>query len=530
MLREWTLVGAAQMRALDQHTIQKLGVADDVLMESAGRTIADVALRERAAGGRILCVCGPGNNGGDGLVAARHLHMRGVPVAVVLVAERGRMSGSAARNLERAESAGVEFAGPRWHAADGDVVIDALFGTGLAREVAGSPAAALRRIAAQRPRARIVAADLPSGLDADTGQALGAVPPADVTVTLGLPKIGLALEPGRSLAGRVVVGRIGIADEAPGVELPASLLTRAGAGALLPERPPDGHKGTFGHALVVAGSVGKSGAAALAAEGAGRVGAGLVTVGCPAGLVPVLEGKCTEAMTAALAEGADGELAAEAESELLSLAGVRDATLLGPGVGRGAGARALVRAVVPRLRGALVLDADALVAFEGEPDALVRAGADTVLTPHPGESGLLLGRAASALNEDRVGSALELARASGSVAVLKGAATVVAAPDGRVRVNPTGGPNLASGGTGDVLAGVIVGLLAQGLGAFDAAAAGVYLHGAAGDRLARRTGSVGTLAGDVARELPAAAAALRSAAASADEGLGWGDAVAFPEP
>jgi hydroxyethylthiazole kinase-like uncharacterized protein yjeF len=528
---EWTLVGADQMRALDQHTIQKLGVPDELLMESAGRVIADVALGERARGGRIVCVCGPGNNGGDGLVAARHLHVRGVPVLVVLVGERARMRGAAARNLERAERAGVPFAGTRWQAADGDVVIDALFGTGLARAVTGAPAAAIRRIDAQRPGVRIVAADLPSGIDADTGQVHGVAVRADVTVTLGLPKLGLALEPGRGLAGRVVVGRIGIADSAPGAVLAQTLLTRAGAGALLPERPVYGHKGTFGHALVVAGSEGKTGAAALAAEGAVRIGAGLVTVACPVGVLPILAVKCTEAMTVGVPETPERELASEAEPRLLALARDRDAVVLGPGIGRGEGPRALVRQLVPRIRGPLVLDADALVAFGGQPDALAGRRGETVLTPHPGEAAQLLGTTPADLNADRVGSALRLARESGSVAVLKGAATVIAAPDGRVRVNPTGGPNLATGGTGDVLAGVIVGLLAQGLDAFAAASAAVYVHGAAGDRLARRLGSVGTLAGDVARELPAAAEALRSAASAAHrEPLGTADVVAFPEP
>jgi hydroxyethylthiazole kinase-like uncharacterized protein yjeF len=531
MRGEWTLVGAEQMRALDRHMIQKLGVSGELLMECAGRVIADVALAERAPGGRVILVCGPGNNGGDGLVAARHLHLRGIPVLAALVGDRGRLRGDAARNLERAERVEVPFAGARWKAAPGDVIVDALFGTGLARGVTGPAAAAVRRIAAQRPAARVVAADLPSGLDADTGQILGAAVQADVTVALGLPKIGLALEPGRSLAGRVVVGRIGIADEAPGLELATTLLTRAAAGALLPLRPADGHKGTFGHALVVAGSEGKTGAASLAADAALRTGAGLVTVACPASANPVLEVKCTEAMTVPLAETAERELAAECERPLLALAGERDAVALGPGIGRSDGPRALARALAPRLACPLVVDADGLVALEGALGTLVRRRAATVLTPHPGEAALLLGTSPAAINADRIAAARQLAETSGAVAVLKGAATVIAAPDGRVRVNPTGGVNLATGGTGDVLTGVIVALLAQGLDAFDAASVGVYLHGEAGDRVARRFGATGTLAGDVVRELPRAADALRSAAGAATtEPLGSSDAVAFPEP
>jgi NAD(P)H-hydrate epimerase len=529
MHSEWTLVGAEQMRALDQYTIQKLGVPDELLMESAGRLIAAAALEERHSGGRVLCVCGPGNNGGDGFVAARHLHQWGVPVEIVLVAERARLQGAAARNFERAEGAGVPLGEAQGQAAEGDVVIDALFGTGLAREVVGPAADAVRWIDAQSGRVRIVAADLPSGLDADTGQVHGVAVRADVTVTLGLPKVGLALEPGRSLAGRVVVGRIGIAESAPGVAVAATLLTRAGAGAALPERPAHGHKGSFGHALIVAGSEGKTGAAALAAEGAIRAGAGLVTVACPASASPILEVKCTEAMTVALPESPSRQLAVAAEEPLVGLARERDAVVLGPGIGREETTAALVRAAVSRFDGPVVLDADALIAYAGQPGSLAACPGALVLTPHPGEAAALLGSTAAALNADRVGAARRLALASEAVVVLKGAGTVIAAPDGRVRVNPTGGPNLATGGTGDVLAGVVGGLLAQGLDAFEAASVGAFLHGAAGDRLAERSGSVGTLAGDIARELPAAAEALRREASAPDRPrAGSGDALAFP--
>jgi NAD(P)H-hydrate epimerase len=377
----------------------------------------------------------------------------------------------------------------------------------------------------------VLAVDLPSGLDADTGQPLGPCVQADLTVTLSLPKLGLALEPGRSLAGRVVVGRIGIADEAPGVALPASLLPARGAGALLPARPADGHKGSFGHALVAGGSRGKTGAAALAAEGAARGGAGLVTIACPAGTNPILEVKCTEQMTAPLPETADGELAPEAAAPLLALARERDALVLGPGLGRGAAPRELVRRVVPRAAPPLVLDADGLVAFAGEPEALRARSGPAVLTPHPGEAGALLGEDPREINRDRVAAARRLAERSGAVVVLKGAATVVAEPGGRVRVNATGGPVLATGGTGDVLAGLVGALLAQGVAAFDAASAAVFLHGAAGDRLAASVGGAGALAGELCREIPPAAEALRAAVQEAyppAASYGGVDALAFP--
>ena len=444
------------------------------------------------------------------------------------------MRGDAARNLERAERAGVVFAAARWRAEPGDLLVDALFGTGLARALEGEAAAAVRKLLAARAQCRVLAVDLPSGLDADTGQPTGPCVQADLTVTLGLPKLGLALEPGRSLAGRVLVGRIGIADEAPGVAIRSWLLTRRGAGALLPARPADGHKGSFGHVLVAAGSRGKAGAAALAALAAARAGAGLVTVACPEGVNAILQTRCSEAMTAPLPESLEGELAAEAAEPLLALARARDVLALGPGLGRGAAPRELVRRVVARAPVPLVLDADALFAFAGELEALRACGAPAVLTPHPGEAAALLGSEPAEINRDRVAAARRLAEGSGAVALLKGAATVVAEPGGRVRINPTGGPVLAAGGSGDVLTGVIAGLLAQGLAPFEAACVGCFLHGAAGDRLARQLGPVGVLASELAGALPGAAEALRAAAreAAAAPGPSHGgvDALAFPEP
>jgi NAD(P)H-hydrate epimerase len=576
----WPLVGASAMRALDRHTIETLGVPGALLMESAGRAVAEAALAERAAaarGGDVLVVCGAGNNGGDGLVAARHLALLGVPVRVALVAEPRRLAPDAAANLARARAAGVPIATGPVRTAGAAVIVDALFGTGLARAVTGAPAAAIRRIAAARPCARVVAVDLPSGLDADTGQCHGPCVAADLTVTIALPKLGLALEPGRTLAGRVLVARIGIADAAPGVRADAELWSAAGAGAHLPARPAGGHKGSFGHVLVVAGARGTTGAAALAAEGAARAGAGLVTIACPAGVNEILEVKCTEMMTAPVPDGADGALAAAALDALLALARARDVVALGPGIGRAEDTQKLVRELAPRLARPLVVDADGLFPFAAAGRARERAAsgvaalkarkAATILTPHPGEAARLLGITAAEINRDRVGSARRLAEHSGAVVVLKGAATVVAAPDGRVAVNPTGGPALGTGGTGDVLTGTIAALLAQRIGgslpggplgpavvpgtgasrparrggsepfaeAFESAALGVWLHGFAGDRLAGRRGAAGVLAGEVAAELPEAMEALRRAAAGAERragepaaGPGAGLALAFP--
>jgi len=526
----WPLVSAAQMRELDRHTIEDLGVPGELLMESAGRAVAEVVLARLRPGDAVCVVCGPGNNGGDGLVVARQLHALGVPVRAALLSDD--LSGDAGSNLERARTAGVPLDGARWRAPAAGVLVDALFGTGLGRPLEGAARSSVRRInGARRDRPEavsVVSVDVPSGLSADTGQVLGVAVEADATVTLGLPKRGLALEPGRSLAGSVTVARIGIADSAPDLTLDTALWTRAGAAQELPARPRHGHKGTFGHALLVAGSEGKTGAAALCAEGAARVGAGLVTLACPAGLNDVLEVKCTEVMTAPLPETPARSFAPGARDGVLALARERDAVGLGPGVGRDADTAGLVRELALAIRKPLALDADGVTAFAGEPERLRARRAATVLTPHPGEAATLLGVKPAEINGDRVGAALEIARRSGAVALLKGAATVCADPDGRALVTPTGGPLLATGGTGDVLLGLVVGLLAQGLEPLRAAALTAWVHGAAADRLAARRGDAGVLAHELLAAVPETLAALRATPAPA--GLERSLAARFPEP
>lgn len=523
----WPLVGAASMRALDRHSIDVLGVPGDLLMESAGRAVVEVVLAERAgAAGPVLVVCGAGNNGGDGFVVARHLHLLGVPVRVLLIGERRKLRGDAAANATRLDKLGVAIANRTPRSADAAVLVDALFGTGLDRAVTGAAAAAIRRINAARPSSRIVSVDLPSGLDADTGQVHGVAVHADVTVTIGIPKLGLAQEPGRSLAGRVVVARIGIAEAAPGVSIDAELWTRFGAARALPARPAAAHKGSFGHVLVVAGSRGKTGAAALAADGAARIGAGLVTIACPAALNEILEVKCTEMMTAPLPDGAEGSFASAALAPLLVLARERDAVALGPGVGREADVQKLVREFAVRCPRPLVIDADGLFPFaKAALGALKARHAATILSPHPGEAARLLGVTAAEINRDRVGAARRLAAEAGCVVILKGAATVIAGPDGRIALNPTGGPALGSGGTGDVLTGIVVGLVAQGVPAFEAATLGAWLHGFAGDRVTARRGRSGILASEVAAELPEACEALRRQGGVAEQ---CGVALPFP--
>ena len=525
--RIWPLLGAEAMRALDRHTIETLGVPGEVLMESAGRAAAECVLELDARD--VLVVCGSGNNGGDGFVVARHLHQLGVRVRTALLGQPGRLRGDAAANHARALALGIAVEGERWRASRADTIVDAVFGTGLAREVDETAAASLRRINAAREHgARVVALDVPSGICSDTGQVRGVAVHAEFTVTFGLPKLGLALEPGRTHAGSVRVARIGIADQAPGAAASAELWTAAAAGAHLPARPTDGHKGSFGHALLVAGSEGKTGAAALAAAGAARVGAGLVTLGCPAGVNEILEVKCTESMTVPLPDTAERSLAAGAQDRIIELAAERSAVGIGPGIGRGAETAKLVRSVVPLIDAPLALDADALHAFAGNLDALRTGGVERVLTPHPGEAAALLETTPHQVNCDRPLAARRLAERSGAVVLLKGAASLVASPEGRLLVNATGGPALGSGGTGDVLLGMVAGLLAQGLAPFEAAALAAHWHGFAADRLSERLGPAGLLASDVANMLPESGHLLRCRAAAPPPGARL--AVSFPEP
>jgi ADP-dependent NAD(P)H-hydrate dehydratase / NAD(P)H-hydrate epimerase len=540
----WTLVSAARMGALDRYTIDSFGVSGDALMESAGRSVVDFILAQGAEAlatpdAEVMVFCGPGNNGGDGFVIARHLTLLGVPVRTLLLGEVSELRGEAALNFHRAESVGCSVE-PAWPLArplaPGGVVVDALFGTGLGRALSGAVADLVRHLNARRAGRGgwCVAVDLPSGLDAGTGQILGEALAVDATVTVNAPKMGLALEPGRGLAGEVWVARIGIADVLPGEETEtvkgaAVLWTGPAAARALPERRPDGHKGSFGHVLVIGGSRGLSGAAALSAIAAARAGAGLVSIGCPASLSDVFEAQCAEVMTAALPETPEGALAEAALDPIVSLAESRDVVALGPGLGREPETQALVRALVERIRLPLVIDADGLNALKA-PATLRARQAGTILTPHPGEAARLLGTDAQAINADRVGAAQELATLSGAVVLLKGPGTVIACPDGRVMINPTGGPNLATGGSGDVLTGLVAALLAQGLAGMEAAGLGAYVHGRAGDRIARRRGEAGLLASELADEMPSAMQQLREEGREHGGQRDFGSATLLPFP
>ncbi|MBX5480690.1 MAG: NAD(P)H-hydrate dehydratase [Myxococcaceae bacterium] len=494
------LVTADQMRAIDAATIADHGMPAGVLMENAGAALAEAAEALAGPRGRFFVLCGRGNNGGDGLVAARRLLARERTVFVELVGGAERLDGEPKRNLLALQSAGLGPAqiSEEVQAGPGDVVIDALFGTGLSRAPEGAYAEAIARIRAWRAAgAKVVAADIPSGLSSDTGQPFEPCVEADVTTSFGLLKVGQALEPGRSICGETREIDIGIpAIAAQVVTGPAIwLLDEDDARARIPKRRRDAHKGTFGHVLVVAGSWGKTGAAAMTGLGALRSGAGLVTVATrPEALVPVMA-HAPELMGVELL--ANGPLGLGDLNPLLEAADGKSAIVIGPGIPRGEETGKLIGALLEEISIPCVLDADALNAVAARPDALRQAKCPLILTPHPGEMARLTGKSTKEVQHDRVGVARRVAAAHQAVVVLKGASTVIALEDGTVFINPSGNPGMATGGSGDVLSGVLGALLAQGLSPDDAAVAGVFAHGLAGDLAARRTGQLGLIATDL---------------------------------
>jgi len=506
------LVTAAQMHELEQKAVDA-GTPLDALMESAGLAVAQEAWLSLGvvAGRRILVLVGSGNNGGDGLVAARHLADWEGDAVVYLLAARAEDDA----NLAKVRSLGVPVIAASddagfeslQQALDGaELVVDALLGTGRSRPIDGALAEILRRLqdAADRPHPpKIVAVDLPTGVDADSGRADPLAVHADMTVTFGLAKVGLYTLPGSEHAGRVQVVDIGIPRDAEQA-VPLDLLATGWVRDRLPKRPKSANKGTFGRALIVAGSSSYVGAARLAAEACYRAGAGLVTVACTREVQHMIGASIAEATWLPL-EDAGGAIAASAADAVCDRLTSYDVLLVGPGLSQADGVRALVERVlagVPENVRACVIDADALNALAQQPGW--RIDAPCVLTPHPGEMARLLDITVDAVQDDRLNMAVGAAARWQQVVVLKGAHTVIAAPDGRAAISPHADPLLASAGTGDVLAGAIAGLLAQGMAPFEAAACGVYLHGLAAAELGEDLGDRGLLASDLLPALPRA--------------------------
>jgi len=502
------LLTRIEARELDRLATEEGGVASLTLMENAGLGASELILAEFPKATHVAIVCGTGNNGGDGFVVARRLLAKGLEVTTLLVGDPARVRGDARTTLDALSAAPGTHTQltEAWLAplddalADADVIVDALFGTGLDREVNGLPRAVIERMNAARG-AR-VALDVPSGLDADTGVPLGTAVRAELTLTFAMPKRGLATPLGVAHAGRVELVPIGVPD---------GLVERVGYHAVrlepgdiaksLSPRNALSHKGSSGRVLVLAGSPGKIGASLLVAHGALRAGAGLVTIAGEPAVSDVLDQRVLEAMTARLDPQA-------LEASLAPLLERSDVVVIGPGLGVEAGAKRLVDHVLLEWPGLIVVDADAITLFRGRAEELARAKGKLLLTPHPGEMARLIGSSTSAVESDRFGAVERAVALTRATVLLKGARTLIGAPGQRVSVNPSGNPLLATGGMGDVLAGVI-GALAVGSDPFSAACAGAFVHGLAADQIADSRGlDRGILAHEIADQVPAAIASL----------------------
>lgn len=505
------ILDSDQMRSIDRRAADQHGIASIVLMENAAVAVAEVIAERFPAAARVAIFCGTGNNGGDGFAVARHLANRGVETGIFLLGDRSRIAGDALANLEACDRAGLAVApvdgAERLEravlfASRSDLVIDAIFGTGLARPAAGLHADAILAINALD--VPCLAVDLPSGLDASSATPPGPAIEAAVTVTFVAPKIAHVFAPAADCCGEVVVADISIPDaaiDAEGVML--SLIAPGDAAALFQPRAAETHKGTYGHLAVIAGSAGRSGAAILAARGAIRTGAGLVTVLTDVATANIVDAASAESMTVHVFRTTSGI------DRILAALETKDAVVIGPGLPDDEEGYAFVRELLPRIALPAIVDASALNAFAGSIEALGRAEAPRVITPHPGELARLLGSSTSEIASDRIAAARAAAAKARAVVVLKGHQTLVATPDGEVRVNPTGNAGMASGGMGDVLSGMIGALLAQGAEPADAAAAAVWLHGFTGDLLAEETADIGLAARDVAESIPRAIRKLR---------------------
>lgn len=505
------LVTGSQMADIDRRSIEEWGVPGAQLMERAGSEVV-AALRDcydGLEGLSVAVVCGKGNNGGDGFVVARLLHQSGVPVRVLLTADPDESSGDAAHHLRLLRQAGVKpramTTGDEVDLGECEVIVDAVLGTGVTGAARGPAAQAIE--AMNRTARPLVAVDLPSGLEADTGKAHGPCVRATMTVTFGLPKVGQLLYPGRSYCGDLRVVDIGLPPEAVAASpVRTYLIDRQAVAGAVPRRHPEAHKGTCGSVAVIAGSVGMTGAAVLAAESALLSGAGRVTLGTPSSLNDILEVKLTEVMTRPLPEVRKARcLSLRAVGAVRRLLDGADSFAIGPGLGRHRETFGLVRCVLRATTLPGVVDADGLNALVGQADVLEDPGAaHLVLTPHVGEFARLSSLTVEAIAESPLERAREYAVRTGVTLVLKGAPTVVAAADGRAFVNPTGNAGMATAGAGDVLTGLVAGLLAQGLAPPTAARAAVYLHGRAGDLARDQLGEWGMKAGDVCRQVPEA--------------------------
>jgi NAD(P)H-hydrate epimerase len=510
------IMTAAEMAAVDKRSMTSYGIPTDRLMEAAGAGTVETMVAEYGDlyGYRVAVVCGRGHNGGDGLVVARRLAQLGAVVEVGVLAPLAELEGVVAVNLGRLQAAGVEPSArldeddvKQWlGSSTWDYVVDAVLGTGSRGDLAGLYAAAAEAVMdARAAGARVVAVDLPTGLETDTGCVGTGAVRADLTVTYAYPKRGHVLYPGRTKCGVIEIIDIGIPPEAAEDEgCRLELFGSHRAAALAPRRTETAHKGSVGKGLLIGGTVGLSGAVTLAAEASLRTGLGMVFAAIPRSINTMLESRLTEPITLPVPEDAEKGLSETSLPTIMKEVERVAAVGIGPGLGLGMGVTALVTGLLSKCEKPIVADADALTALSRAAEWPEKHSGPLVITPHVGEMSRLTGLEIEEIERRRIDVALEWAARWNVIVVLKGAPTVTASPDGRASLNSSGNPGMASAGMGDVLTGCILALLGQGLTDYDAARLGVYLHGRGADRVCRRRGAAICLAGEVGSELPAA--------------------------
>jgi ADP-dependent NAD(P)H-hydrate dehydratase / NAD(P)H-hydrate epimerase len=511
------IVSAEEMRAIDRATSERFGVPSLTLMENAGAAVADFVLTHHASAGRIVVFCGKGNNGGDGFVAARRLHERGKKVQVILLADPGDLRGDAAAMFGKLPSSAIavhsseELKSERVRPSlQADLYLDAVLGTGFKPPVSGLYAEAIAIMnASQVP---VIAVDIPSGADADAmGPQSGTIVRADALVTFTAPRPAHVFS--MLTAGPTVVADIGSPEAAITSGLQLNVITARDVGPVIGPRPADSNKGNYGHVLVVGGSLGKGGAAAMAGMAVLRAGAGLSTVATAKSALGTVAGFHPELMTEPLPETDAGAISTLAQDRIEELAKGKTVLAIGPGISRDPQTAELVRSLVAQLRLPIVLDADGLNAFEGRTGELKGAGRVLVITPHPGEMARLAGCTIADVQKDRLGTARKFALEHELIVVLKGHRTLVVQPDGDAWVNTTGNPGMATGGTGDILTGMVAGMIAQhSASGFQAVIAAVHLHGLAGDVMREKVGEHSLVATDLLQGLPEAFRRTREAA------------------
>ncbi len=511
------VVTSEEMREIDKVAIEQYGISSAVLMERAGLSVA-LKVKELLPYKKMLILCGSGNNGGDGLVAARNLHNWGFKVNVLMFAKKNILSSDCNKQYQIAKDMGIkiEF---RSSIEKGDlhgaVVIDAIFGTGLSRPVNENLTDVFTFI--NNSESPVISVDIPSGISSDTGTILGGAIKADYTVTFGLPKRGHFLYPGAEYTGRLFVEDIGFpARLLSSDKLNVELINKENISHLIPQRPACSHKGDYGHVLVVAGSSGKTGAALMTAKACLRSGAGLVTLAVPKSLMDVFQGRVTEEMTLPLTDDGNGMLSSKAVDEILNYAFQKiDVIAIGPGSGVSKETEKIITELIIKSTVPIVIDADAInslagsmLSGQGLKNIFQKAKSPIILTPHSGEMTRLFKQKSEGkelrakMEKDRIDAAMSFSKENGVYLVLKGAPTIVAEPDGNVFINTTGNPGMATAGSGDVLTGIIAAMLGQKLSAVDASLFGVYIHGLAGDIAASRYGEHSLIASDIINFLP----------------------------